>query len=111
MPEALTFAPATLDSRAAPRHQSGGQTLNLDGSVLMLRFGIVALLLGLAAPAMAQYSQSQASQEEQQACEPDVYRLCNDYVPDVDRIVACLNANRRALSPACRAVMVRPHRR
>jgi hypothetical protein len=32
-------------------------------------------------------------------------------VPDVDRIVACLNVNKRALSPACRAVMARPHRR
>jgi hypothetical protein len=78
----------------------------------MLRLGIFALVLTTALPVMAQpYDRSATSQEEQQACEPDVYRLCNDYVPDVDRIVACLNVNKRALSPACRAVMSRPHRR
>jgi hypothetical protein len=77
----------------------------------MLRLGIFALVLTTALPALAQYDRSATSQEEQQACEPDVYRLCNDYVPDVDRIVACLNVNKRALSPACRAVMARPHRR
>jgi len=78
----------------------------------MLRIGIFALALTITVPALAQGAgQSAASEAERQACEPDVYRLCNDYVPDVDRIVACLNANRRALSPACRAVMSRPHRR
>ena len=78
----------------------------------MLRFGIFALLLAISAPALAQGAGSSAASEaERQACEPDVYRLCNDYVPDVDRIVACLKANRRALAPACRAVMSRPHRR
>jgi hypothetical protein len=59
----------------------------------------------------ASAQQSAASQADQQACEPDVYRLCNDYVPDVDKIVACLNANKRALNPACRAVMSRPKHR
>jgi hypothetical protein len=74
----------------------------------MLRIGLIALALTISAPALAQGA---ASEAERQACEPDVYRLCNDYVPDVDRIVACLNANKRALGPACRAVMSRPHRR
>jgi hypothetical protein len=78
----------------------------------MLRIGIFALLLTMSVPALAQGAASSAASEaEKQACEPDVYRLCNDYVPDVDRIVACLNANKRALAPACRAVMSRPHRR
>jgi len=79
----------------------------------MLRLAFLTFVLTLPLPVLAQqqYDRSEASQAEQQACEPDVYRLCNDYVPDVDRIVACLNANRRALSPACRAVTVPPHRR
>jgi hypothetical protein len=73
---------------------------------------MIALLLTMSVPALAQGAASSAASEaEKQACEPDVYRLCNDYVPDVDRIVACLNANKRALAPACRAVMSRPHRR
>ena len=78
----------------------------------MLRIGLFALVLTTSVPALAQGAGSSAASEaERQACEPDVYRLCNDYVPDVDRIVACLNANRRSLGPACRAVMSRPHRR
>jgi hypothetical protein len=74
----------------------------------MLRFGLVALALTIASPALAQ---GRGTPEDQQACEPDVYRLCNDYVPDVDRIVACLNAKKRSLGPACRAVMSRSHAR
>jgi hypothetical protein len=80
----------------------------------MLRFGLLALALAITSPAFAQgYNAASTSQADQQACEPDVYRLCNDYVPDVDRIVACLKVNRRNLGPACRAVMARPrpHRR
>jgi hypothetical protein len=77
----------------------------------MLRFWLVAFAVTVPVSCWAQQPNSQASQEDQQACEPDVYRLCNNYVPDVDRIVACLNVNKRALSPACRAVMSKPHRR
>jgi hypothetical protein len=77
----------------------------------VFRLWLVALAVLAPAAASAQQNNSQASQAEQQACEPDVYRLCNDYVPDVDRIVACLNVNKRSLSPACRSVMAKPHRR
>jgi hypothetical protein len=31
-------------------------------------------------------------------------RLCNQYVPDVQRVSACMSHYRRYLSPACRAV-------
>ena len=48
------------------------------------------------------------SPEDQLACTPDVYRLCSSYVPDEDAIVACLNRNIRALTPACQKVMSRP---
>jgi len=34
-------------------------------------------------------------------CEPDVMRLCSEFVPDRDRIVACLKAKRRQLSQSC----------
>ncbi len=43
--------------------------------------------------------------DEQQACTPDVFRLCSAQIPSEDRIVACLNKNMAKLSPACRAVM------
>ena len=44
------------------------------------------------------------TQEQQMACTPDVMRLCNDDLPDVDKIVACMKRNRANLSPACGAV-------
>ena len=42
--------------------------------------------------------------EQRAACEPDAMRLCNQYVPDVQRVSACMSLKRRYLSPACRAV-------
>ena len=42
--------------------------------------------------------------EQQMACTPDVWRLCGDAIPDVNRIVACLRQNKPQLSGGCRAV-------
>ena len=39
--------------------------------------------------------------EQQQACTPDAMRLCGNYVPDVDRITACMIARKSQLSPEC----------
>ncbi len=46
--------------------------------------------------------------KERRACTPDVQRLCNDYVPDVDKIVACLKLAQASLSPACAEVFAVP---
>jgi hypothetical protein len=75
-----------------------------------------ASLLGLAAAGLLLAAQSTASaqesyrgtQAEQQACTDDVFRLCNQFVPDEQRIIACLIQNRRHLSPACQTVFSRP---
>jgi hypothetical protein len=47
---------------------------------------------------------AQGTPEQQQACQPDVMRLCGNFIPDVDRIVACLKYNEPNLSPACHDV-------
>jgi hypothetical protein len=52
-------------------------------------------------------AQDRGSYEEQQACTPDVFRLCGNYIPNVGEIVNCLKAEKRHLSPACRVVMDR----
>jgi hypothetical protein len=41
----------------------------------------------------------------EQACTPDVMRLCNEFIPDRGRITACLRAKRHQLSRECSAVM------
>jgi hypothetical protein len=40
--------------------------------------------------------------EEQQACQPDAFRLCSSEIPDVDRVTACMVARKSELSPECR---------
>jgi hypothetical protein len=62
-------------------------------------------ILGLALtcaslPATAQ----QWTPQQRAACEPDAMRLCNQYVPDIQNIRACMSHYSRYLSPACRAV-------
>jgi hypothetical protein len=47
----------------------------------------------------------QGTPEQQAACQPDVMRLCSNFIPDVDRIVACLKYNEPNLNPACHDVM------
>jgi hypothetical protein len=64
---------------------------------------IVAVLAIYAGPAIAQ------SQDDQAACTPDVMRLCQQDIPDRDRIIACLVRSKLQLSPACSGVFVRAH--
>ena len=70
-----------------------------------------AAILGLAwvvgfAPAPAA---AQGTPEQQQACTPDVMRLCSAFVPDVAKITVCMNHNRASISPACRAATTPPY--
>jgi hypothetical protein len=70
--------------------------------------GLVAAGLLLAALATASAQESyRGSAAEQEACTDDVFRLCNQFVPDEQRIIACLIQNRRSLSPACQGVFSR----
>jgi hypothetical protein len=53
---------------------------------------------------------AQGTPEQRQACQPDAMRLCSEFVPDVDRITACMVKNRIRLSPPCRAVFTAPRK-
>jgi hypothetical protein len=64
---------------------------------LSAAFGLALTLASL--PAAAQ----QWTPKQRAACEPDAMRLCNQYIPDVQRVSSvCMSAYRRYLSPACR---------
>jgi len=77
-------------------HSTLQSTLRRRGAV-----ALIALALTFAiSPAAAQ----QWTPKQRAACEPDAMRLCNQYVPDVQRVSACMSHYRRYLSPACRAV-------
>lgn len=51
---------------------------------------------------------AQGTEQEREACTPDVFRLCGAYIPDPDRITACLRGNGPRLSSACYAVFFPP---
>ena len=55
-----------------------------------------ALFLSAETPAAAQ-----GTEQQRQACTPDVFRLCGAYIPDADRIAACLRASGPQLSRPC----------
>jgi hypothetical protein len=73
----------------------------LAGAAVAVAGIVFSTLVGSFSSANAQY---RGTLEMQQACTPDVMRLCNNDVPDVDKIVACMKRNRPNLSPACGAV-------
>ena len=68
------------------------------------------LLLGLALTCLAPDTAAAqpAAINPEQACRDDAFRLCNDYVPDIPQIVACLKRERQNLSPACAVVFAVP---
>ena len=53
------------------------------------------MVAGGTKPAAAQ------SSDAADRCTPDVMRLCNEFIPDADRIVGCLKAKRQQLTPSC----------
>jgi hypothetical protein len=44
---------------------------------------------------------AQGTEQQRQACTPDVFRLCGAYIPDADRIADCLRGNGPRLSRPC----------
>ena len=72
--------------------------LNLRSRLLLCAAGAVlaiSVVAGGSRPAAAQAS------DAAERCTPDVMRLCSEFIPDADRIVVCLKAKRKQLTPAC----------
>jgi hypothetical protein len=87
----MTATPGrVLPIRTRRRRKSGAKLL------------LAALLLGGSAklPAIAE----EGTADDRRACTPDVFRLCGEFIPNADRITACLQEKVRNLSPACRVV-------
>jgi hypothetical protein len=71
---------------------------------------ILGLGVLLAAVTTAGAQGYQGTQDAQAACTPDVFRLCSQFIPNRDPIVACLVRSRALLSPECRVVFAEPAR-
>jgi len=72
--------------------------------VLSLAIMIVGLAAAIPASSQEYRPEYRGTWEQQMACTPDVWRLCSDQIPDVNRIVTCLRQNTPQLSNNCRAV-------
>jgi hypothetical protein len=66
---------------------------------------VAALTLFLSAERSAS---AQGTEQQRQACTSDVFRLCGAYIPDADRITACLRDNGPRLSGPCYNVFFPP---
>lgn len=69
-----------------------------------IALGVALTIGGIVAQGAAFADDYRGTMEQQMACTPDVWRLCSDQIPDVNRIVACLQQNTPQLSSGCRAV-------
>ena len=63
------------------------------------------LLAGLVAAPLPAFAYTQ---EDAQACTPDAFKLCGEFIPDEGRVAQCLHERRPQLSPACAVVFSRP---
>jgi hypothetical protein len=62
-----------------------------------------AFALGLLASFWsADGARAQGAQDAEYACRPDVFRLCDKFIPNSGPITQCLKRNVRNLSPECR---------
>jgi hypothetical protein len=62
----------------------------------------ILALLGLAlSPAVVKAD----PQQDQQACMNDAMTVCGQFIPDRERVAACLIANRSRISVACRTAL------
>jgi hypothetical protein len=77
---------------------------NLSWTCRSLLCAAAAMLMGVVATAGTTPARAQPANAAE-LCTPDVMRLCDAFIPDADRIVVCLKAKRRQLSPGCLAAM------
>ena len=66
----------------------------------------ITLAIALAVTTMSTAAIAQ-SQEDQQACMNDAFRVCSATIPDRARTTTCMIQNKSQLSPACQAVMAK----
>jgi hypothetical protein len=83
-----------------------GKSEQRVGGVWLAKLGGAIALLGISLLGVngASAQDYRGTSDQQSACMSDVFRLCSGDIPDVSRIVACLQRERPRLSEGCRAV-------
>jgi hypothetical protein len=60
---------------------------------------------GILLGATAASALAQGTADQRRLCAPDAIRLCQDSLPDVAKVTACMTAKKAELSEGCRNVM------
>ena len=68
---------------------------------------VAALLIFLAHHVGSASAQEQVFDETRRACAPEAMRLCRDFIPDVPKITACMEAKYTQINEDCRLAMIR----
>jgi hypothetical protein len=76
----------------------------------IVRFVCLAALLAGFSPYSIDSAAAQGTDAERQACTPDAMRLCQDAIPDVAKVTACMKAKYAQLSQPCRLAMASGHK-
>jgi hypothetical protein len=72
------------------------------------KFGFGLMLATALAVSMMPAGAQAYTQDEEQACSGDAFRLCSAEIPDVDRVTVCMIRNKSQLSPGCRVFFREP---
>jgi hypothetical protein len=65
----------------------------------------ISTVIALSALCLAPLGARADEQSDQQACMSDAMTVCGQFIPDRERVGACLVANRARISPACRTAV------
>jgi hypothetical protein len=100
-------AGSATQADARPNSQPNAFVLHLAPPLgKPMKISLWLTLVWLLFPPIAAIAQEQGTADERQSCEPDVNRLCSQFIPDRDKIILCLNQKVRELNPSCRGVIL-----
>jgi hypothetical protein len=113
------YLPVFFWPAAGPSGSDGPRNVELEQKAMRLRSVLTLALLSTAvatSSAMAQDWQNQRYQRNQQqeqqnqdACMNDAMTICGQFVPDREKVAACLLSNKNRLSAACRTMLSHWH--
>lgn len=70
-----------------------------------IRPASLVILLAVAMLVRLDVAMAQGTDAQREACSGDAMRLCPEFVPDVNKITACMRKKSSELSAPCRQVM------
>jgi hypothetical protein len=86
-----------LTTPGQPRRE-GAMNRFTERTIAAIQIAVALTAAALALPPLA----VQAQQDGRQACVQDAFAFCGPFIPDHERVGACLFANLSRISPACR---------